>query len=504
MPLKYLKKKIEEKKIPLINDLIDYNLLESDSKTTPVEQSSTMKDLIVSSSNNLLYFLLTQAGFTMSYFIVSHLGDTLLVDAVGVGNTWLECTVLAPIFSLNLGLGTLVAQAFGANQHKLVGLYLQRSVILVAFTLIFSVLLLGYANPLLRLMGYEDNLLPPTVMYVTYLFFSCVFSCCFDLMKNFCQAVNVFDFPSYVQCVFTIIDMIAEYIVVLKMGHGIGGLVICKTICEFLKTVTMMIYLLSNERFNSIRQPLDKEVFEYKGLTRQFKMQFLAGAVMLLDWLGFLGISFLVSGLDVTQVASFFISLSIINIFWCVPCSISGPLGVLIGAAAGEGNIQKAKDYVRSALKMGTIVVAIMAVLLFLGSRPLALLFSDDAKIDDLVTKSLYLFCIMFPSSILQAILSAVARSIGKEEVGSGIFFVCIYLIGLPMCYYFGYPAGYGVLGIRFGYGIGITINAIALAVLVYKSNFTEQILAICKRVREEQVLTSKDENAEYYAMKNE
>ena len=326
MPLGLFKKK-SGKSVALLSDTEYHSSSTLSTNADDNQEDTTMKELISSAFSNLLYYLLTQGSYTASYYIVSHLNDTLLIDAVGIGNTFIECVVLTPLISLNLGLGTIASQAFGAHQSNLAGTYLNRAGIINLSLIMLGAIIVGYSAPFFAFCGYEEKLIPLITQYLSYIFFSTVFSCVFDLLRNYAQAMNVFTVPSYIQAGCTIVELVIEYYVVLVLGKGILGAGICKAISEFTKIVLMLTYMSFSDVFRKAKSPVDKETFDTKMIFKQLKMQFLAGAACMLDWIGFYGTSFLVSGLDVNQVASYFISMSVVSLFWCIPNAINTPIG---------------------------------------------------------------------------------------------------------------------------------------------------------------------------------
>ena len=168
------------------------------------------------------------------------------------------------------------------------------------------------------------------------------------------------------------------------------------------------------------------------------------------------------------------------------------PLGVFVGNATGEGNVEKVKRYISSAKKLCAVVCLTSGVGMYLLRRHFALMFTQDPAIVDYVSGILMICSIVFPFSNVVAILSAVARSIGKEKENMTYFVISVYIIGLPLCYFMGYPTGWGVYGMRVAYGISVVINAVLLFILMNSCNMVEQVLTICKRIREDQAANNK------------
>ncbi|KAJ4801330.1 Protein DETOXIFICATION [Rhynchospora pubera] len=85
---------------------------------------------------NMSYYAIT----LVSVMFAGHLGDTELAGAT-LGNSWGTVTGLALMTGLSGSLETLCGQGYGAKLYRMLGIYLQSSVIIsVFFSILISIL----------------------------------------------------------------------------------------------------------------------------------------------------------------------------------------------------------------------------------------------------------------------------------------------------------------------------------------------------------------------------
>ena len=88
---------------------------------------------------------------------VGHLGSEAMMAGVGIANMFLNVIGLSVMFGVNGTLNTVVSQAFGQENYKLCGVYLNRARIIVTLLQVPLLAILFNARPLFDVLGFSDE-----------------------------------------------------------------------------------------------------------------------------------------------------------------------------------------------------------------------------------------------------------------------------------------------------------------------------------------------------------
>jgi MATE family multidrug resistance protein len=89
---------------------------------------------------------------TNMYF-VGHLDDPTKVVGIGLGNMMTNILITSNIMGINGGIGTLVPQAFGANNLRKCGIYLNRGRALSLIIMIPMTIIMLFTEKILLAIG---------------------------------------------------------------------------------------------------------------------------------------------------------------------------------------------------------------------------------------------------------------------------------------------------------------------------------------------------------------
>lgn len=458
----------------------------------PITKSRASLDLLKGAVPNLFYFTIGNLGYAMNFYFISASKDEVLIASVGLGNTCIECTTLAVIYSLNSGLCTLMAQSHGANSHKLTGHYLHRGLMLNFCSYILCSCLWLFSKQLLIRLNYQEQVAENTSIYLAFMIPAMLFSLIFDTLKNFVQAHKIFTIPTYIQSFCTLIEVGTSYLAVIVFNQGIKGLAFSRIFSEFNKTWIMLLYTKRSEKFRPSFFFFEKESFSK--IITQLNFEVIAGSILFLEWLAYLLSTLLAAHLEIKEFDGYLMANQIINFLCMIPYALGVPLASLVSNSMGEMNVQKTKVYIRMGLFLGTIASLVISTFTIFSSPTLAHIFSKDEEIDDIMLNLLRIYCLLLLIDTYQSMLGGIGRSIGKEKISSIMFLISYYFCGISSSYLLAYPFNLRAYGIRWGIGLAQFINTIIFAVMIFKVDFDEQAKVIHLRLQKDSHQTEKTE----------
>ena len=109
---------------------------------------------------------------------------------IGLGSSLLECLALYIIMGMNGALETLVAQAYGADQLVLCGVYLNRARVINTIVILPLIFVLIFTKPLLSALGQQEEVVEHASSYVVNNLLSVYLLGMFDLNKRFLSCLK--------------------------------------------------------------------------------------------------------------------------------------------------------------------------------------------------------------------------------------------------------------------------------------------------------------------------
>jgi len=170
----------------------------------------------------ILTFLLHYSVQITSVFTVGAIGRIEL-GAVSLAAMSANVTGYIPIQGLSTCLDTLCAQAYGSGHKKLVGLQLQRMTYLLWLLLIPIGTLWWFAGRILASIIPDQETAALASLYLRILILGTPGVAAFESGKRFVQAQGLFHATTYVLLVGAPLNVLANWVLVWKMGLGFPG-----------------------------------------------------------------------------------------------------------------------------------------------------------------------------------------------------------------------------------------------------------------------------------------
>ncbi|CAA3032671.1 DETOXIFICATION 35-like [Olea europaea subsp. europaea] len=113
----------------------------------------------------IAFQILCQFGnVSVTTMFVGHIGDIEL-SAFSIALSVVSTFAFGLLLGMGSALETLCGQAFGAGQTNMLGIYMQRSIIILFATCLLLLPIYVFATPILKLLGQEDDIANPAEVY---------------------------------------------------------------------------------------------------------------------------------------------------------------------------------------------------------------------------------------------------------------------------------------------------------------------------------------------------
>ncbi|KAJ7975180.1 Protein DETOXIFICATION [Quillaja saponaria] len=379
----------------------------------------------------LMSVTLLQCCFqAISVMFVGHLGELAQYGAS-------MATSLASVngFSLLLGmasaLDTLCGQAYGAKQHRTLGIHMQRAMFVILIVSIPLAIIWANTGRLLIALGQDPEISAEAGQYARFMIPSLFAYGLLQCLNRFLQTQNIV-FPM-VLCsgVTALVHIFICWILVLKSGLGTRGAALANNISYWLNVLLMALYVKFSSSCANTGTGFSKEALQ-NILT--FLRLAVPSAVMVCMEMWSFEMMVLLAGLlpnPKLETSVLYISLNTTAIVWMIPFGFSNAVSTWVSNELGAGHPRVARLSMCVVLIMAVIEGTLVAtVLIFISIWGYA--YSNEVEVVRYVAIMMPILAASNFMYGLQCVLSGMARGCGWQKIGAFINLGSYYLVGIP------------------------------------------------------------------------
>ncbi|XP_074270118.1 protein DETOXIFICATION 40-like isoform X2 [Silene latifolia] len=441
-----------------------------------------MKYLIPLAGPAIVVYLLNNVISVSTQIFCGHLGN-LELAAASLGNTGIQ--VLA--YGLMLGMGsaveTLCGQAYGANKYDMLGIYMQRSTILLTVTAIPLTMVYIFSKDILLILGEPEDIASMAQIFILGLIPQIfAYACNFPIQK-FLQAQSIV-FPSaYISVAALVFHIFASWFVMFKLGWGLLGASLVLSFSWWIIVVAQFVYIVCNSRFKYTWTGFSSSAFS--GLWPFLKLS-TSSAVMLCLETWYFQILVLIAGLfDNAQLAldSLSVSMSISGWVFMISLGFNAAASVRVSNELGARHPKSASFSVVAVTAMSSIIALICAILVIIFRYQLSYIFTGGTEVSNAVAElSPYLAISMLLNGV-QPVLSGVAVGCGWQTFVAYVNVGCYYVVGIPLGVLLGFYFNLGVKGLWGGMIGGTIIQTLILLWVTYRTDWEKEVEKAVQRL---------------------
>ncbi|KAM0922937.1 hypothetical protein ACQ4PT_005870 [Festuca glaucescens] len=410
----------------------------------------------------------------ISQAFVGHIGPTELA-AYALVSTVLMRFSNGILLGMASALETLCGQSYGAKQYHMMGIYLQRSWIILTGCAVLMLPIFIFTEPLLVFIGQDPKISAVagviSVWYIPVTFASVVnFT-----LQMYLQAQSKNIIITYLAFANLGVHLFLSWLLTVKFQLGLTGVMTSMVIAMWVPALGQLIFVFCGAC------PLTWTGFSSEALTDLIpilKLSLSSGVMLCLE-LWYSTILVLLTGyMSNPEVALDALSICLNINGWEMMISIGflAATGVRVANELGAGSARRAKfaiiNVVATSFSIG--VVLFVFFLLFRGKLSYIFTTSEEVAVAVADLSPLLAFSILLNS--VQPVLSGVAVGAGWQSVVAYVNITTYYLIGIPLGAILGYVLGYHVKGIWVGMLLGTLVQTMVLLFITIRTDWDKQV----------------------------
>ncbi|WP_409254054.1 MATE family efflux transporter [Bacillus sp. SCS-153A] len=406
-------------------------------------------------------FFQTILGFVDTYF-VAQLGLEE-VAAVGVANTLLAIYI-AVFMSLGVSVNVYVAKYLGSgNKEKSRDVAGQSIILSVTLGLFLGITTLLFAEPLLKMMGLQGEVLKKGVLYfrivgIPSLLISLMFS-----INSILRGMKDTKTPMVVSIVINLLNILLDYILIFGLffipAFGLEGAA-WATVISRLTGVILLTYFLNKKRFIHKRSLLRWDSSLQRLLLRLATPAMGERLAMRLGQVLYFG---LIVYMGTQLFAAHQIAGNIEVFSYMIGYGFATAATTLVSDYLGAREYELAKKAAEYCVYLGVIFMSVFGIFLFFGGEWIGSFFTDEEAAIKNIGIALKVDAFIQPLLAVVLIMTGVYQ--GAENAKSPLYLtmIGIWIIRTIGVYLLGVYFGWGILGIWIAIGLDNAFRAIFL-----------------------------------------
>lgn len=398
----------------------------------------------------ILTSLLLYARSMISMLFLGRLGNlTLAGGALAIG--FANITGYSILSGLAMGMEPVCGQAFGARRYKLLGLTMQKTILLLLFTSIPLSFLWCNMKKILLFCGQDDEISTQAQVYILYSLPDLFTQSLLHPLRIYLRSQSITLPLTYCATLAILLHIPINLFLVSILNLGIQGVALAGVWTNFNILGSLIIYILVSRIHEKTWGGISLECL--KDWQALLNLAIPSCISICLEWWWY-EIMILLCGLLTNPratVASMGILIQTTSLIYIFPASLSFGVSTRVGNELGANQPEKAK----LAAIIGicwSFVLGFSALIFSISVRKIwACMFTKDAEIIALTSMVLPIIGLCELGNCPQTTGCGVLRGTACPKLGARINLGCFYLVGMPTAVWLGFFIGLDFMGLWLG-----------------------------------------------------
>ncbi|RYR17676.1 hypothetical protein Ahy_B03g062372 [Arachis hypogaea] len=376
---------------------------------------------------NLLNFAIE----LISIMFVGHVSE-LALSGVSMATSFSSVTGIGLVMGMASALDTFCGQSYGAGQHGMLGVHVQKAMLVLIILCIPISIIWANTKSILILFGQDHEISTEAGRYaqliIPYLFASSVLQC----QTRFLQTQNI-GIPMILSSgVATALHAALCWALVLKYDLGSRGAAISNCISYWVNVLILALYIKFSPKFSQTWTGFSVKAFHD---IPSFLKLAIPSAVMVCLELWSFELMVLLSGRlpnPKLQTSVLSICVNTASTIWMIPFGLSGAISTRVSNELGAGNPWSARLAVRVVVVAAIIEGILVATLMIMIRNVWGHVYSNNVQV---VRQVGFMLPILAASNFLdglQGVVSGIVRGCGWQKMGAFINLGSYYVVGVP------------------------------------------------------------------------
>ncbi|XP_076881580.1 protein DETOXIFICATION 40-like [Bidens hawaiensis] len=423
----------------------------------------------------VIVYLINNAMSISTRIFSGQLGNMELA-AASLGNQGIQLFAYGLLLGMGSVVETLCGQAFGARKYDMLGVYLQRSAIVLLVTSIPITIIYVFSKPILISLGQSPTMASAATLFV-YGLIPQIFAYAFNFpIQKFLQAQSIVAPSAYISAGTLVVHIILSWIMVYKLGLGLLGASLTLSLSWWIIVVGQFVYIMTSDRCKLTWTGFNVKAFGGLG---EFVKLSSGSAVMLSLETWYFQILVLIAGLlenpelalDALSVCS-----GVNEPLFMISIGFNAAASVRVGNELGAGNPKAAAFSVVTVTTVSFLIALVEAMIILSLRHVISYAFTGGETVANAVSDLCPLLAINIILNGIQPVLSGVAVGCGWQAYVAYVNVGCYYIVAIPLGFLLGFHFKLGIKGIWSGMIGGTAMQTFILLWSTFRTDWKKEV----------------------------
>ncbi|MGB0900053.1 MAG: MATE family efflux transporter, partial [Psychrobium sp.] len=381
-------------------------------------------------------------GLGILSILLFNITDTFFISLLGtqaltaISFTFpLTFIISSIIIGFGSGLSAALARLIGKGETDNLKSFVI-SALLLGLVTITVLTTLGFwgSDPLFRLLGAQDKLLPLIHDYLNVWLFAIVFLVIPMMGNSALRATGNAKYPSYIMMGAGVVNVVLDPILIFGFGPiapmGIQGAAVATLIAWAMSLVASLILLHKSQLIGWVSLSVNGVLKTWRTVLRVGQA---AAVSQMINPLFNAIVMGMLASIDSKAVAAYGVGIRIESVMLIGVIALASSLMPFLAQNMGAGQVERAKTALLGSAKFSIISQFVLYVIIALLARPLAGLFSDDAVVIDYVVIYLYLVPFAYGALGMVIVVANALNAYNRPGASLLVNVARLFLLMLPM-----------------------------------------------------------------------
>ncbi|KAM0952254.1 putative multi antimicrobial extrusion protein [Dioscorea sansibarensis] len=448
------------------------------SKASAIE----MKLLLHLAAPAVMVYMINYLMSMSTQIFSGHLGN-LELAAASLGNTGIQIFAYGLMLGMGSAVETLCGQAYGACKYEMLGVYLQRSTVLLTATGIPLAIIYAFSYPILLLLGQSPAIASAASVFV-YGLIPQIFAYAVNFpIQKFLQAQSIVAPSAYISGATLVLHLVLSWLAVYKLGLGLVGASLILSLSWWIIVGAQFVYIVTSERCKYTWAGFSCQAFS--GLWGFLKLS-AASAVMLCLETWYFQVLVLIAGLlpnPELALDSLSVCMTISGWVFMISVGFNAAASVRVSNELGAGHPNSAAFSVVVVTAMSFVISVVLAIVILCLRDVISYAFTEGETVAHAVSDLCPLLAITLILNGIQPVLSGVAVGCGWQAFVAYVNVGCYYFVGVPLGSLLGFKFGLGAKGLWGGMIGGTFMQTLILLWVTFRTDWNKEVDEALKRL---------------------
>ena len=373
-----------------------------------------------------------------------------------VGSTTMIVNILVFFFNgFSIGAGVVIGQRFGANDYKRLHIAVETTMTMTfIFCVIFTILGLFGAKPMLRFMDTPDDVFEGAATYLKIYFAGITGLLIYNMGSGILRAVGDSKRPLIFLIITSVINTVLDLLFVVVFKMGIAGVAFATVIAQLISSVLVLLVLIrSDDIYHLVLKDLG---IDWPTLKAIIAVGLPAGIQSVITAFSNVFVQSYINHFGSTVMAGWS-TYNKLDTFIMLPMqSMAMAATTFVSQNIGAGKDDRARTGTWITILMSLMVTAAIAVPLYIFAETAVGVFTDEEDVIEAGSSFLRALVFFLLLNCVNHVLASALRGRGDSKAPMIIMLLCFvlirqiylfimtrYVINTPVVVGLGYPVGW-------------------------------------------------------------